>query len=402
MIQQLISRYRDHTHLPEGGEIPALHGLRALMVGLVAAFHFWQQSWLTPAVRLFGRTYSMDALLRTGYIWVDGMLLLSGFLCYLPYARAREGGRRPAGALPFYRRRFARIVPTYLLNLLLVLVLIALPQRAFRQPWHLWRDLLAHLTFTHNLFSFSHLNTPLNGVLWTLAVEVQFYLLFPLLAAAFRRMPLLTYLGMAGAALGYRVWVATLGDTAMYFNQLPAFLDVYANGFVAASIFAGLRKRLKEDGFSRVLMTACALAAAVALAALVRGQASETSQARIRLGQMERRYLQSVFTGVAMLGVSLGLGGIRLALGNPVTRALSMMSYQFYMWHQVVAIQLRRLGIPHSASQAPHQAGDRVWQRQYLWLCWLLALGISALITYLIEQPLARRLLTGGKASRKT
>lgn len=391
MIQQLISGYRNHTQLKEGGEIPALHGIRALMVGIVAAFHIWQHSWLTPAVHLAGRTYSLDPLLRSGYMWVDGMLLLSGLLCYLPYAWAGEMRRPYPAVLPFYRRRFFRIVPTYLLNLLVVLLVVALPMGAYTHPWHLWRDLLAHFTFTHNLFAFSSLHTPLNGVLWTLAVEVQFYLLFPFLARAFRRMPVATYLGMAGVAFGFRAWAAAQPHTIMYVNQLPAFLDVYANGFVAASVFVSLRRRMKEDGWTRILMSVCALAALVALATLVRGQAAEMTGERIRLGQMERRYLQSVLTALAMLGLSLGLGGVRLVLGNPVTRVLSQLSFQLYMWHQVIATQLRRWGIPHSSIPDPNQQGDIVWQRQYVWLCWLLALGLSAALTYLVEQPLSRR-----------
>ena len=102
-------------------------------------------------------------------------------------------------------------------------------------------DILSHLTFTHNLFYFSYFRSPLNGALWTLAVEMQFYLLFPLLARAFRKLPIVTYFAMAGAAFAFRFWAGNQEDTSLYFNQLPAFLDVYANGFVAASAFAGAR-----------------------------------------------------------------------------------------------------------------------------------------------------------------
>ncbi len=165
-------------------------------------------------------------------------------------------------------------------------------------------------------------------------------------------------------------------------------------------MFVSLRRRMKEDSWTRILMSVCALAALVALYTLVRGQAMEPTSARIRLGQMERRYMQSVLTALCMLGLSLGLGGIRLLFGNPVTRVLSQVSFQFYMWHQVVALQLRRMGIPYSQSPVPNQAGDVVWQRQYVWLAWLLSLAIAAAITYLIEQPIARR-FSGGRITAK-
>lgn len=73
--------------------------------------------------------------------------------------------------------------------------------------------------------------TNLGGALWTLAVEMQFYLLFPLLARAFLRMPALTFAGMVGISLAFRGFVgAHFADVGMYFNQLPAYLDVFACG----------------------------------------------------------------------------------------------------------------------------------------------------------------------------
>lgn len=390
-MQKLIHHYRDATALKDGGEIPALHGIRALMVLFVAAFHFWQQSWLTPRITLFGLNISLDPLLRSGYIWVDGLLLLSGFLCYLPYAKAREEGRSLPPIAPFYRKRFFRIVPTYLFNLLVMLLLIALPRGLYKQPGDAALDILAHLTFTHNLFQFSYLFTPLNGVLWTLAVEVQFYLIFPFLARAFHRMPALTYSLMTGTAFLFRLYAASLSDNAMFINQLPAFLDVYANGFVAAGIYVSLRRRMKEDGFNKILMSVCAAAAVYILSKIVSAQAGEVSAQGIRLGQLYRRYSQSVMTALAFLGLSMGFGGVRLLLGNPVTRFLSQISFQFYIWHQVIALQLRLLNIPYAAVPNPNQTGDILWQRKYVWLSFLLALIVSSLVTFLIEQPISRR-----------
>lgn len=403
-MQKTIARYRDLTAIKDGGEIPALHGIRALLVLFVAAFHIWQQSWLTPRFHLLGLQLNFDPLLRSGYMWVDGLLLLSGFLCFLPYAAAKETGKLAPPVLPFYRKRFFRIVPGYLLNLLVMLLLIALPRGLYKQPGDAALDILAHLTFTHNLFGVSFFNTPLNGVLWTLAVEMQFYLIFPLLGRAFNKMPLLTYSLMTGTAFLFRFYAAGVQNNAMLINQLPAFLDVYANGFVLAAIYISLRRRLKDDGFMRVLMTVCAAAALYALSALVRGQAGETSVESIRLGQLVRRYPQSVMTALAFLGLSLGNGFVRLMLGNPVTRFLSKISFQFYIWHQVIALQLRHFGIPHADLPNPNQAGDVLWQRKYVWLAYIIALMVSTLVTYLIEQPILRHFGGGGqlrKAKRR-
>ena len=64
--------------------IPELDGLRVLMIFIVSWYHIWQQSWLRPMIG----SYSLDYLVRSGYIWVDGTVLLSAFLLFLPYAKA--------------------------------------------------------------------------------------------------------------------------------------------------------------------------------------------------------------------------------------------------------------------------------------------------------------------------
>ena len=183
----------------------------------------------------------------------------------------------------------------------------------------------------------------------------------------------------------------------MLFNQLPAFLDVYANGFVAASIFVSLRRRMKEDAWTRILMSVCAVAAIAAISMMLGEQARANPAEAIRQGQMLRRFGFSALVGLLMLGVSLGLSGIRLLLGNRVTRFLALISYQFYMYHQVIAVQLKRLRIPASISENPHQMGEYSWQWRYLLLCFLLSLLVSTLCTYLVERPIARA-LSGKKA----
>ncbi len=390
-MQRLIAWYYRKTAAEEG-YIPALDGLRALMVFMVASFHIWQQSWLTPAFDVAGHWVSTDYLLRSGYLWVDGMLLLSGFLLYMPYALAKEKGTASPAVRPFYQKRLLRIVPSYYLCILVMLVFVALPQGFYRTGGDMARDVLAHLIFT---FPFSRATlhaTPLNGALWTVAVEMQFYLIFPFLGRAFRRQPILTYALMTGCALLFRGYAATLEDSALLLNQMPAFLDVYANGFVAASCYVALQKKTREDVWTRIMMTACFAVAVLLLRHLLMEQAAENGVYMIRLGQMKRRFLLSLILSVMFVSAPLSLGGLRLLLGNRVTHVLSAVSYQFYIWHQVFAVQLKNWDIPHSSSPVPHQEGDYVWQMGYVALCYLGALLISFAVTYLFERPIVRRL----------
>ncbi len=224
-------------------EIDVLYGFRALMVLFVVNYHVWQQTWLAQRVSVLGRWVSFDYWTRSSFLFVDGMLLLSGFLLFLPYAREREEGVPVPEVRQFYTNRLLRIVPSYLAAVLLALWLFALPQGAYLSPVAMWRDVLAHLTFTFPFWPDTYLYTPLNGALWTIAIEMQFYLLFPLVARAAQKRPAVTWGAMAALGLGYRALVGLFAkDTAMLINQLPAFLDVYALGMLGAVAYLRIRR----------------------------------------------------------------------------------------------------------------------------------------------------------------
>ena len=91
---------------------------------------------------------------------------------------------------------------------------------------------------------------------------------------------------------------------------------------------------------------------------------------------MVRRVPLAVLLSLVFVGASLGLHGIRRLLGNPLARFLSAISFQFYMWHQVVAAQMRSLGIPGSSSSQPHMAGERTWQIPFVFLALFISLSI--------------------------
>ena len=144
---------------------------RTMAVGMVGWFHIWQQTWINPG--------PLQLAVRTGYIWVDGMILLSAFCLWLPYARARAARGGFPGCEGFWRRRALRILPCYYAAVLLAL-LLALRSEGWSAG--LGKDLAAHLTLTHTLFPRSYLFTSLGSVTWTVGVLAGFYLLFPLLA----------------------------------------------------------------------------------------------------------------------------------------------------------------------------------------------------------------------------
>ena len=124
----------------------------------------------------------------------------------------------------------------------------------------MWTDILSHLTFTHNYSILSYHNTRLNSVLWTLAVEVQFYLIAPLIGRAFVKKPMITYFAMVAAAFAYRfTYVMQMSDYSLYFNRLPAMLDVYANGMMGALIYVEMCRSVKKAGWKSLISTVIAV-----------------------------------------------------------------------------------------------------------------------------------------------
>lgn len=361
--------------------------LRVFCVFMIGWYHIWQQSWLTPRLRLGGFTLDVYPWVRAGYMFVDLMLLLSGFLLYLPWA----GGNPPA-TRDYLLRRARRILPGYWLALAVMLA-FAVTAPDFDRPLLLAKDVGAHLAFVHNLFRFSYTQTRLNAVLWTLAVEVQFYLLLPALAPVFRRRPLLCWAAMTGMALSFRyLWTARMPDTTMFVNRLPNMLDLYADGMLAAHLYAKLAKREDHRAMIAALGTLlCGLGAWGALHIIKRQALSYGDYEALRLGQLTRRLPLGLCGAAFLLGGSLSFAPVRRALSNRPLRFLGGVSFSFYIWHQWLAVRLKQWRIPPYQSAAdPNQAGEMPWQLHYTLLCFAAALLLAVLIHQFIEKPVAR------------
>lgn len=397
---KLIQRWMDDARAkPSLRYVETCDGLRTAAVLIVAWFHIWQQSWLYPGFSVLGQEINLDPLVRSGYMWVDMMILISGFCLYLPWARMRYEGGMPGAPLDFYVRRLIRIHPSYLLTIAIMFA-VAMATNAYQTAQHRTLDLVSHLTYTHTFFYNAYYASNLGGALWTLAIEMQFYLLFPLIARAFYRMPATTFAVMTGAALAFRGWVgANVQDVSMYFNQLPAYLDTFALGMLAAGIYAGLAQR-RHGALSRLLCSALTLAMLPLLWRVVRMQAGNPSVEAIRLGQMANRLSMGLLgAGLLVFGANAGLV-VRKVLGNPLTRFFSGISLQFYIWHQTIAVWLITYKVIPSTYENPNWEGDPVWQVRYTIACFAVSLLAAAAITYGFERPIARRLQSAWDARR--
>jgi peptidoglycan/LPS O-acetylase OafA/YrhL len=216
------------------GTRPALDGLRAVAIGLVVVLHY---SFTVPQLRPY---------FRGGFIGVEVFFVLSGFLITsLVISEVADSGGFNARA--FYRRRSFRLIPAlYVMVPICVVIGLLFHVKAFGPHDQQVIPGIASLTYVLNLFT-GALPNPLPiwaQPLWSLCVEVHFYLVWPvLLVLCARRWPQrLPWLaaGTIAFSVACRVLLfETIGSP--YQNLLtPARLDGLAlGGLVAISLHRG-------------------------------------------------------------------------------------------------------------------------------------------------------------------
>ena len=155
---------------PDARHYPALDGLRGMAAMLIVWHHFLQ---LTPA---HGRVLSLLSIwLEFTWIGVDLFFVLSGFLItgILADAKGKKNFFRT-----FYGRRVLRIFPLYYATLIVVLlVLPAIGLHTGISP----ESQFSYWTYTSNFYFATHeWNANYLSHLWTLAIEEQYYFLWPL------------------------------------------------------------------------------------------------------------------------------------------------------------------------------------------------------------------------------
>jgi len=163
---------------PRGGHDASLDGLRGLAILLVIVAHTVRFSPQNSGWQL------INAVTEAGWIGVDLFFVLSGFLITRILLETRDDPHRVSN---FYARRALRILPAYIVYLGLVFLVLAFTAGNGRlDEARTW--LLSHLLFMQNLHSAAIAEQPIREMshLWSLAVEEQFYLLWPWLVWSFR------------------------------------------------------------------------------------------------------------------------------------------------------------------------------------------------------------------------
>ncbi len=349
--------------------VTGLDGVRAIAVVLVILYH------LSPGAVV------------GGYIGVDLFFVVSGFIITTLLLREREAtGRIALGA--FWRRRARRLLPA--LGMLILVCCSAAYIVGRDVLVGLGSQVLGAVTFSSNWLFLAAQSDYFGGTvpelfrnLWSLAVEEQFYLLWPLLLVlVFLRVP--RWLRIAGIVL---IAAASAVAMAMLWSPDTATrvyygTDTHAFGLAIGALLAvvALHWPARPLEWARWQRRVLGIAGWLALGGI------------IALGATMREDTQIVFQGglvaVAVLGAvviaALLVPGSLLGriLESPPMRWIGLRSYGLYLWHWPVFILV--------VAALPAWARDG-WQG---WAMGGIALAITvaaAALSYeLVEQPIRR------------
>ncbi|WP_162621875.1 acyltransferase family protein [Microbacterium suaedae] len=300
---------------------PDIQGLRALAVALVVIAHVG-----TPGF-------------EGGFIGVDVFFVISGFL--ITQLLLREVDRTGSVSIAqFYVRRARRILPAATVVTVavvayaaLALPLVRLQQTAADAGWS-----SVFLANWHFAFSgadyFSVADPSLFQHYWSLAVEEQFYLIWPLLVLLFvPRLGRRAFAGIAAAvfigSLAYSVWATGIAPEATYFNTVARAFELSGGALLACVLAAPMSSRWRHGSATVGILL-------LALAALTFSEQT----------QFPGWYALVPVAGTALLLAAGPDTWTGRALSWRPVRYIGDISFSLYLWHWPVAMAVEA-SMPH-------------------------------------------------------
>ena len=346
-----------------GTSLAYLDGIRGVAVVLVVLLHAWIRSGAPSAavaLPVVGGRFDFAPFFKTGYVGVDLFFVLSGFLLSQYWLRADWAGAPRPSTRRYLRNRVFRIVPAYYFCLFLMLLLLTpalIPPELVYSSTGLF-ILGAHLTFTQFLFPLSAASYSINGPLWTLTMEMTFYLLLPWAVRLFLRnrwlvtLPALTlatlgWLWLARHSLGPLVqfWQGTVARygvdeaTIRYFlsKQFPAHFVDFGLGIALANISTRIVARPPTGRLARAAIGTWAGASYFVMGTLL----VLFMMLKLSGGQGWWAYYLSqipVALGFTLMLAGLIFGGRRLQalFGFTPLRLIGLVGFSAYLWHMPI------------------------------------------------------------------
>lgn len=320
-------------HTPNTAYLPRLDHLRFLAAALVLMFHQFHQH-----VGDLRQGNALLSLIDEGHTGIGLFMVISGFILTV------ISGGRPVPWVPFMRNRVLRIYPLFVLAVFLQL---------FISTYHQHRNygLLQLLSW---LIPFRSETVPLSPYfvqLWTIWVEFQFYLLFPLLLVFVQRYGARHLVGLLVllAVLRAVVWGADGQVRYLAYETIFGRLDQFIVGMLL-----GLWHLQRQARQAAPLHAAWLLPAAVALIlglhlfSLRVGFSELNSPLWVLWPQIEA----GLWAGVVAAYIGSAAPAVASAAPTAAARlsaifaSLGMLSFSMYVWHNlIIALVRQRVGL---------------------------------------------------------
>lgn len=307
------------THPTAGEHLAVLDGLRGLALLLVLASHLG----LVGAHLVPGLDFSGAG--KAG-VWL--FFALSSFLLTAQLVAADAAGRLDARAWGRYAaRRVLRIYPLYVVYLLV----------CWFAPFRVYPKIDDGAEFLRHFAAFEG-----TGHLWSIAVEVHFYFLLPVLVLAWRYV-LRRSAVLAVAAVAAVIAARHLADPPFDRDGLLTYLAI----FMAGSGAAVLHHRLRERDWWRIPSTRQALAVLAAALALLLIALTPGVWNLLTGSDLPLDHWHHAFTPFAILSAILVLAAANAApwlqavLGALPLRVAGVVSFGAYLWHATLLANVR-------------------------------------------------------------
>lgn len=288
-------------------------------------------------------------------------LLLSAFLLYRPFARARLDGRPAPSVFVFALRRFVRIVPLYWLALTVVALYFNMDY-VFTS-----RGLVTYYGFLQVYDP----GTITNGIgqAWTICVEVSFYVMLPLWAFALRRVAVRSTRGFLVTELSALavLFVASVAWKLLVFAHtpekvgfgiarltpglftLPAYLDMFAVGMALAVVSLALERAPRQPRLVRLVDMRpwapwLAAAALYWLSGLVGASGAAHLSGPEYVAHQDLNVLVALLLFLPAVFGRYDRGWLRRALRWRPLLWIAILSYGIYLWHLPVLTAIVRSG----------------------------------------------------------
>jgi peptidoglycan/LPS O-acetylase OafA/YrhL len=224
---------------------PEIDGIRFLAIVMVILFHI-HGFFINKSGNNFTDSSQygvLDMILSGGHYGVQLFFVLSGFILCLPFAQQYINNGKKVSLKKYYLRRLTRLEPPYFIAMI-GLFLATLAMGLYDLPF-LLKSLGASLVYLHEII-FRH-SPYLTVVAWSLEIEIQFYILAPLLFKVLKLKPvlrrsilLLAIIIIIQLQQTYRLPFTSLYNYAQYFMAGILLSDLYVSGFGSQTLNKGV------------------------------------------------------------------------------------------------------------------------------------------------------------------